>query len=113
MHMERDTDKKPPRIVTDPDFGGMSAGAQDGGIVDAGAADNETPYSDAIAGRKGGMLRNDTDDSYVDTSEFDSMDAESGGEGIGSAEGETGGWGSRDGGNASTGLGVGNPGRNS
>lgn len=73
--MDRDTDKKLPSIATDPNFGGASAGAQDGGIVDAGAADNETTYEDAIAGRKGGMLRNDAvKDGYVDTSEYDAVD---------------------------------------
>lgn len=72
--MEQENNKKPPRIATDPNFGGSSAGAQDGGIVDAGAADNETGYEDAIAGRKGGLVHNDTDLSYVDTSEFDAVD---------------------------------------
>jgi hypothetical protein len=87
--MELTDDKKPPKVATDPNFGGMSAGAQDGGIVDTGEADNETPYSDSLAGRKGGMVRNDSGNGYVDTSDFDSMDAESAGSGIGSADAES------------------------
>jgi len=81
--MENDHTTKPPRSATDPNFGGASAGAQNGGIIDAGAADNETGYEDALVGRKGGMVKNETNDSYVDTSEFDSADAASGTEGLG------------------------------
>jgi hypothetical protein len=56
-------------IDDNPDFGGASAGAQDGGIVDTGSADDETDYSDALVGRKGGMVRNDVDADYPDGDE--------------------------------------------
>jgi hypothetical protein len=86
--MDQNNTEKAPTIASDPNFGGMSAGAQNGGIVDAGEADNETDYSDALAGRKGGMVINDTWNGYVDTGDFDSDDAESAGAGIGGSEAE-------------------------
>lgn len=72
--MVDEVDGRSGKIATGLNFGGASAGAQDGAIADAGAADDETDYEGALAGRKGGMVHNDTGDSYVDTSEFGDTD---------------------------------------
>ncbi len=49
-------------VDDDPMSGGASAGAQNGGIIDAGAADDETDYMDSLTGRKGGTVVYDLDD---------------------------------------------------
>lgn len=58
-------------VDDDPDSGGMSAGAQNGGIVDTGAADDDTDYADALSGRKGGTAGDDADDDFVGGGDFE------------------------------------------
>lgn len=59
-----------PYVDDDPDRGGMSAGAQDGGIVDTGSANDATDYQDAITGRKGGISGAGADQDSVHSGDF-------------------------------------------